>query len=72
MEKGKNDASKLSVFLDLMQIVERAFVHKLKVRRPDITQEEISAAVTSWYMERPGAEHGDADGVVGDISRLVS
>lgn len=70
MEEKKIDSSKLSVFLDLMRIVERAFVHKLKSQNPEITEEEIATAVTRWYMERPGAEHGDADGVVGDISRF--
>jgi|688.fasta_scaffold2856617_1 hypothetical protein len=66
------DSSKLTVFLDLMRIVERAYVHKLKTRRPDITDEEVALEVKRWYMDRPGAEHGDSDGVIGDISRFTT
>jgi hypothetical protein len=54
-----------------MRIVERGFIHKLKQRRPDITEEEISEEVMRWYMERPGAEHGDSDGVIGDVARFL-
>ena len=70
MSAPQSDGSKLSVFIDLMRMVEAGFIHKLKAKRPDITQEEISREVTRWYMSRPGAEHGDADGVRGDLSRF--
>lgn len=64
--------SKFTAFIELMEMMDRAFIHKLKVRRPDITEEEIAAELKSRYMTRPGAERGDADGVVGDLSRFRS
>jgi hypothetical protein len=71
MSDNNSNSAKLNVFIDLMRIVERGFIHKLKQRRPDITEEEISEEVMRWYMERPGAEHGDSDGVIGDVARFL-
>ena len=71
MDENNSASAKLTVFIDLMRIVERGFIHKLKQRRPDVTEQEISEEIRRWYMERPGAEHGDSDGVVGDVKRFL-
>jgi hypothetical protein len=71
MDENQSKSARLNVFIDLMRIVERGFIHKLKQRRPGATEQEISEEVTRWYMERPGAEHGDSDGVVGDMARFL-
>jgi len=61
---------KLEIFLSLMELAESAFFYKLKKKRPNLTEEEISCELQKWYLERPGAELGDAYGEVGDISRF--
>jgi hypothetical protein len=35
---------------------------RLRREHPDLTEHEIDAALRAWLHERPGAEHGDADG----------
>lgn len=55
---------------ELQELGERAFVHKLKEQRPDITPEELRAEINRWYRIRPGAEHGDGPGRVVDPSRF--
>jgi hypothetical protein len=71
MDANPSKSGRLNVFIDLMRIVERGFIHKLKQRRPEATEQDISEEVARWYMERPGAEHGDSDGVVGDVARFL-
>ena len=61
---------KLEIFLSLMEFAESAFIYKLKKKSPNLTEEEISYHLQRWYLDRPGAELGDAYGEVGDISRF--
>lgn len=70
MSDGQKDQSKLGSFISLMRIMDRAFIHKLRAKRPNITEAEIAEELKRWYMTRPGAEHGDGDGIVGDLSRF--
>jgi len=72
MASDHQDSSKLSVFIDLMRMMDNAFIHKLRSKRPNITDAEIAEELKSLYMRRPGAEHGDSDGVRGDLSRFFS
>lgn len=65
-----NMHSKLGIILELVELGERAFIYKLKKRRPLISPLELEEAVRSWYRERPGAEQGDAVGVPGDVRRF--
>ncbi len=60
----------LEIFLELQEIVENAFIYKLKKKNPSISEESIKKAVTDWYHIREGAENGDAEGTVGDIRRF--
>ena len=60
----------LQIAQELLDLAERAFVHKLKKRNPEITDDAIRAAVSQWYTTRPGAELGDGVGVPGDPRRF--
>jgi hypothetical protein len=60
----------LQIVQELLEIAERAFVHKLRKRNPEITDDAIRAAVNQWYATRPGAELGDGVGVPGDPRRF--
>lgn len=62
--------NRLNIFLDLMQIVERGFIFKLRAKNPGISEEDVRAEVNKWYMQRPGAEQGDSDDEPGDVSRF--
>jgi len=61
---------KMQLILELQELAERAFIHKLRIKKPDITDEEITAELSAWYKIRPGAEHGDGVGRPGDLSRF--
>ena len=60
----------LQIVQELLDLAERAFVHKLKKRNPEITDDAIRAAINQWYATRPGAELGDGVGVPGDPKRF--
>lgn len=66
----KDDLAKFELIFELSELGERAFVHKLKQKNPQITPTEIAEAVKQWYQDRPGAEFGDGVGVPGDIRRF--
>lgn len=72
MSSDKHNSSKLSVFTDLMRMMDNAFIHKLRALNPNISEQEIAEELKRHYMRRPGAEHGDSSGVRGDISRFFS
>lgn len=61
---------RFSIVLQLLEIAERAFVYKLRKRRPAITEQEIETALRDWYAQRPGASLGDGVGVLGDRRRF--
>jgi hypothetical protein len=50
---------------DLVDLTERMFRHRLRREHPDWSPAELDAHVTAWYHTRPGAEHGDAQGLPG-------
>lgn len=70
MEFVKSYVAQVQLILDMQQFAERAFVNKLKKKRPEITRKEISEEVDKWYTERAGAPLGDGAGRVGDPSRF--
>jgi hypothetical protein len=55
--------------LELAEIAEEMLVCKLRRTHPDASPKEIERMVRAWYGTRPGAEHGDAEGVVVDWPR---
>jgi hypothetical protein len=66
----KCNNQKFSIIMELLQIAERAFVHKLKRKNPNLSDLEVKEAIKTWYMDRPGAEYGDGVGIVGDPKRF--
>lgn len=66
----KSYVVQVQLILNMQQFAERAFVNKLKTKRPNITRREISQEVDKWYQDRPGAPLGDGVGRVGDPSRF--
>ena len=62
--------AQVRLILNMQQFAERAFVNKLKKKRPNISRNEISEEVDKWYQDRPGAPQGDGVGRVGDPSRF--
>jgi len=66
----KTRNNRLSVFLELMEVMERAFIFKIKKREPEISDGALRERVKAWYLARPGAENGDGVGTPGDIGRL--
>ncbi len=61
---------KLQIVAQLLDIAERAFVHKLLKRHPDMIEADVKSAIRNWYATRPGAELGDGVGVPGDPKRF--
>ena len=55
-------AERLRVALDLADLAERMLRAKLRRSLPDASDEQIEQRIDEWYLERPGARHGDADG----------
>ncbi len=67
MESG---VAKFQILMELRRLGERAFLYKLRKEQPDLSEEQINEELTKWYQTRPGAEHGDGVGIIGDISRF--
>lgn len=67
MEDG---IARFEMIAELQLLAERAFVFKLREKHPELTPDEIEAEVAKWYKDRPGAEHGDAVGLIGDPNRF--
>lgn len=44
---------RLEIFLELMELIENAFIFKLKKKNPNISEEEISTEIESWYKDKP-------------------
>ena len=51
----KDFEPKFRVVSELQRLGERAFVHKLKQRRPDIMESEISWEIARWYLTKVDA-----------------
>jgi len=50
------------LLLDLFEAGEEIMRQSLRRRFADASEAEIEDRLTAWLHERPGAEHGDADG----------
>ncbi len=48
----KDFEPKFRVVSELQRLGERAFVHKLKLKRPGISELEISAEIAHWYLTK--------------------
>jgi len=49
----KDFEPKFRVISELQQLGERAFIHKLKKRKPEVTDSEISVEIAKWYLTKP-------------------
>lgn len=65
-----NYVKKFELIVELLELSERAFLYKLKKRKPDLSPDQIKEELRNWYQTRPGAEHGDGVGVPGNPSRF--
>jgi hypothetical protein len=55
-------ADRLRLALDLFAAGEAMMRQTLRRRRPEASDAEIEAALTTWLSTRPGAEAGDSAG----------
>ena len=63
--------AKFQRFLELMELMEQSVIYKLRQKNPMISDCEIKAELSKWYLDRPGAPYGDAEGLVGDVSKYL-
>jgi hypothetical protein len=66
----KNGVARFQLLMELRRFGERAFLHKLRQKHPDLTPQQINEELSKWYRIRPGAEFGDGVGRVGDLARF--
>jgi hypothetical protein len=57
-------ADSLRLALELADMAETMLRQTLRRRHPRAARAEIEALIDAWYERRPGAEHGDADGIL--------
>jgi len=57
-------AANLEDALELADLAERMVRSRLRREHPEWTEDELEERVLAWLHERPGAEHGDAEGTV--------
>lgn len=56
-------AEHLEDALELADLAERMVRARLRREHPEWGDDELDERVLGWLHERPGAEHGDAEGV---------
>jgi hypothetical protein len=49
--------------LDLFDLAEQMLRQKLRRKHPGLTEAELEASFAEWVRRRPGAEHGDGEGI---------
>ena len=55
-------AKRLEHAIELSELAEEMLRMKLQRAHPEASNAEIEALIDAWYLERPGAEHGDSPG----------
>jgi hypothetical protein len=68
-EERLTAADRLRTALELADLAEEMVRARLRREHPDASDDEIEALVDSWYGTRPGAKHGDGEGVPGTWPR---
>ncbi|MBA2663878.1 MAG: hypothetical protein H0U74_16435 [Bradymonadaceae bacterium] len=63
-------AQRLLIALDLAESGIQLRLSQLKRRYPDVSKEEIQERLKAWLLTRPGAEGGDTQGRIVDLSRF--
>jgi hypothetical protein len=64
MPPAEDAAARLRLALDLFATGVALMRQNLRRRFPQASDAEIGRRLTAWLGERPGAEHGDAEGRV--------
>lgn len=59
---SETEAQRLLTAFDLHDFGVRLYRRRMRHEDPDLTAEQIDAAVDAWLRRRPGAEHGDGVG----------
>ena len=56
----KDFEPKFRIVSELQRLGERAFVHKLRAKRPEISDADVSAEIARWYLTKidPSPEEG--------------
>jgi hypothetical protein len=54
---------RLEQALELAELAEEMLRLKLRRTHPEASRSDIERMIDEWYLTRPGAEHGDAEGV---------
>jgi hypothetical protein len=62
MPSPSDAAGRVRLALELYAAGEEMMRQRLRREHPDASHEEIETMLASWLSERPGADHGDADG----------
>jgi hypothetical protein len=62
-------SARLQVAVELADLAEEIMRANLRRRHPRATDDEIEDMLVAWYAERPGAEHGDAEGRPVDLTK---
>lgn len=62
---------RIRVALELTELAEQMLRQRLRRTRPELDDEAIEQAIDAWYMQRPGAEHGDAEGRPIDVEERL-
>lgn len=60
---------KLDIYIGLMQLVENGFIHKLKKKNPNLSEQQLRLRVVDWYLDKPMPT--PANCIKGDISRFT-
>lgn len=55
-------AERFEIAMELCEVAESMLREKIRRTHPGRSEEEIEAMIDAWFMERPGAEHGDGEG----------
>ena len=60
----------LQVAFDLSDFAVKVRAERHRREHPGATDDDVDAVVRAWLRDRPGAEHGDAEGRPGDLGRF--
>jgi hypothetical protein len=72
MKPDDDPAERLRQALDLYDVGVDVMRQNLRRQHPDAGEEEIDALLAAWLEQRPGAEHGDAEGSPVDWNERIA
>jgi len=63
-DRAQRARAGFEMVLALYELGEATLRQKLRRTHPEASEERIDAWVAEWRERRPGAEHGDGEGIV--------